>query len=123
MSVEATKRRNRKAKTRKPLMEFMKTVTRKDPFWDELEDQCNESLRDFSGQSEARIDDEYERFKSDCEAQEKLAHGEAQNGQVPIAKRVQQNYLKKLRKRERLKKSASKELSVISNNLKGKQRK
>jgi len=62
-SARRRKRRRAKEKARKPAMEFMKIVTRKDPFWDELENQCDNSLRDFVVQGETKIDEDYNNFK------------------------------------------------------------
>ena len=44
-------------------MEFLKTVTRKDPFWKELVAQCSASLAGFEPSTENSIDADYEILK------------------------------------------------------------
>jgi len=68
-SARRRKRRRAKEKAKKPAMEFMKVVTREDPFWDELENHCDDSLREFVVQGETKIDEDYSVFK------EKLKQG------------------------------------------------
>ena len=50
-------------KKSKPVMEFMKTVTRKDPFWKVLVAECSSHLSDFSTSPARTPDEEYETLK------------------------------------------------------------
>jgi Reverse transcriptase (RNA-dependent DNA polymerase) len=53
-----------KRKSKKPIMECLKTITRKDPFWKVLEGQCEGSLSSFNPTEDNKIDDVYEVFKA-----------------------------------------------------------
>jgi len=49
---------------RKPLMEFLKRVTKCDPFWAGLEFSCNQSLAGFFASESGGSEADYERFKT-----------------------------------------------------------
>ena len=45
-------------------METLKTVTRQDPFWKALREECDKSLKDYEAVTGQNIDKEYEEFKT-----------------------------------------------------------
>ena len=54
-------------RNRKPMMNFLRSVTRRDGFWKCLEAECNQSLKDFATILGQSIDEDYTAFKSKLE--------------------------------------------------------
>ena len=60
--VIAVKKKGKKKK--KPVMELLKTVTRKDAFWKCLQDECDNKLADYSTVAGRSLNEDYELFKA-----------------------------------------------------------
>src|SRR5690348_6528169 len=52
---------------KKPVMNFLRSVTRRDGFWKCLEAECDQSLKDFATILGQPIDEDYAAFKSKLE--------------------------------------------------------
>jgi hypothetical protein len=60
--IDERKRKKKKKKTKKPIMEKLKTVTRNDPYWKTLVQECDEILREYSTIRGQSVDEDYEVF-------------------------------------------------------------
>jgi len=137
-NVTPTKRKKkRKKKQTKPIMELLKKITRKDPFWKCLEGVCERKFKEFTTEKEQPIEEDYKAFKAILTEAVTEAFQQAKPNTKTFKATIRSNpNLREIRKRKKelykatkteedvqKRKNLKKELSRVSNCLKRASRK